>query len=380
MGQGVGPVQGQQLLVQGQPQPVQPAQHPGLAAYGRNVVVPHQRFHLPGRFPAEPQAAANGGGHFRPFGLVAVKVAAACAVHGKAGGLPHVVKQRRQPQHRVRPGIFQGVEDVLPHVEAVVGAFLIQPGHGGQLRQKFLRNRPVFPQHLRGVFSAEKPQKFFPHPLCGKRPQKPFFLQHGLRRALLQAEPQHGGEAQPPQDAQAVLLQTLLRVAHTANQPGGQVGPAAEGVCQAAVPGHGVYGKVPAGQILPQAAGKGHALGPAVVLVLAVQPEGGNFHRQAGEADRHRAMLFPRPAQRQAGKDGGRLPRQGRGGNVPVMGLRAEQAVTHAAAHQVRLKPGAVQGVQRLPRLGGNRESHAVSLLALFKWQGFPLGPCGGTI
>ena len=65
------------------------------------------------------------------------------------------MEERGPAERRTSRGVLQGVEGVLPHVEAVVRGLLGTALHGGQLRQEGEEDPGVLPQNRGGVFSAE---------------------------------------------------------------------------------------------------------------------------------------------------------------------------------------------------------------------------------
>ena len=183
------------------------------------------------------------------------------------------------------------------------------------------------------------------------------------RSLFLQGEVQLGGQPQPPQGAQGVLLEAPVRVAHAPHQLPLQVGPPSEPVHQPRrPPGHGVDGEVPPGQVVLQPGGEGHPVGPAVVGVALLPAEGGHLHPQAVQLHRHRAEAAAGVVLGAAGEEGPDLLRPGGGGRVIVVGGKAQQAVPDAAPHQGGVEARPAQPLHR--RQGaGIKFQHTVPLL-----------------
>ena len=286
-------------------------------------------------------------------GGVPVEVAHARAVHGEAGGFPHVVEQHRTAQHRLPRRRVQGVESVLPDVVAVVPVPLVEAHHGQQLRPEDAEDVRERPQDRRRPGARQQLEKLRPDPLRGDVLQKLPLLVDGLRRRGLDLQLQRRREAEPPEDAQGVLPEAPARLPHAAEPPPLQVRPAPEGVPELSpeVHGHGVDGEVPAGQVLLQGAGEGHRVRTAVVAVLPVDAVGRHLHRAARRPDRERAVLQARGLGA-GGEDRRRLLRQGAGGHVPVLRAPSRQAapvpkaVPDAPAHAPRLVARRLQGPQ----------------------------------
>lgn len=137
----------------------------------------------------------------------------------------------------------------------------------------------------------------------------------------------------------------------------------AEGVLQTAVQpqGDGVHGKIPTGQVGLQAGDELHIVWATAVGVGTLGAVGGNFVglilRQYGDG----AVLQPGLNDPVAGEAGLRLLRTGRGTDIPVMGLHAPEQISDAAAHKVGLIAGVVEGLEDVPRSGGNVKCHPVS-------------------
>ena len=183
---------------------------------------------------------------------------------------------------------------------------------------------------------------------------------------LLQGEFQNGGETQRPQNAQRILAEPLVRIAHTANPPGLQIRPPGEIVHQShvRVVGHGVDGKIPAAQILPQTAGEPHRVGMPGVRISAVYAIGGNLYRAVLLDDRQRSMRQPglrHCIAAQSVKDTCRFLRQGGGGHIPIGGRPSQQGIPHAAADHIGLVSAFIQRAKNIQHIlrYGNHETRS---------------------
>ena len=168
-------------------------------------------------------------------------------------------------------------------------------------------------------------------------------------RPFLDPKAQHRGEAQRAQNAQRVLTKPRVRVADAADETVPEIIRSPEGVREPVLraPGHGVDGKVPAGQILGQRRREAHRVRVTGVGVSAVYAEGGDLDGQAAQQHRHRAVLQPGLDDPLPGEHRLRLLRQRGGGHVVVLGFGAHEPVPDAAAHGAGRVPGLTQTAQR---------------------------------
>ena len=193
------------------------------------------------------------------------------------------------------------------------------------------------------------------NPLGGHKAEPVPAAQDALRRGGLHRKSQHRRKAESPEDPQGILLKAPVRIADAANDPGLQVRPAAEAVGDPFFggPGHGVDGEIPAGQILPEGAGEGDEVRAAAVGIGAVHPIGCDFQRAAVEEDGNGAVALPGGDYRKAREGGPYLAGEGRRGDVPVVGLPAQEAVPDAAAHRLGAVTGLLKAGQGLCYGGG---------------------------
>jgi hypothetical protein len=159
-----------------------------------------------------------------------------------------------------------------------------------------------------------------------------------IRRAGLDGQPEACRKAHSTQGPKVVLRQSLIRLPHRSQGPGGQVGPALNKVDDSVfalgerINEQGVDGEVTTLGI-PLGIGELHRIRPASVGVHAVGPEGGDLDGGTELADQHHA-------ERSADLRGALEPSPdvvgaGVGGDVVVLGILAEQLVADAAACQI---------------------------------------------
>ena len=157
------------------------------------------------------------------------------------------------------------------------------------------------------------------------------------------AKPSCAAKRRGAQHAQRVLAEARFRVADAADDAAGEILPATEKVCDGSgqVHGHGVDGKIPAGQVVRETADEAHAVRVAAVVIGAVETVGRDLGAGTVQKDRHRAVL--QPGGDAAGEQAQDVLRQRLRGDIPVMDRAAQQRVAHAPADVPRLKPGTLQ-------------------------------------
>ena len=112
--------------------------------------------------------------------------------------------------------------------------------------------------------------------------------------------------------------------------------------------GHRIDGEIPAGEVLPQAAGEGDPVGVAEVGIAPFPAEGRNLQHLAVQEDADGAVAHPHPVDAAPREGGDDRFRRGGGGEVPVVGGKAHRRVPDAAAHCPALPPGRFQRPDRL--------------------------------
>ena len=101
-----------------------------------------------------------------------------------------------------------------------------------------------------------------------------------------------------------------------------------------------------------------HLIRVAVVRVGPLGAEGGDLQGPSVGEQRHRAVLQAGVHHPLPGEHRLHLFRRGGGGNIPVMGLDAQQGVPDAAAYRVALPPCALKGVQGERGVFGDVDKH----------------------
>ena len=348
--QRIRPAQRQKLQKAPFPPAARPAHRHCLGGLEADIVDADQLGHVihqPGLAPQPPQQLFRDAG---PGRLVPVKVPDPFFIHGAALRLGYIVQQRRPAQRPLRRDILQHRQRVLPYIAVVVGVALGKAHHRQQLRQHHADCPDIFPQHRRGVFSAEQLFQLLPHPLRRDAPQHGSAVPQRRRRRRFDRQAQRRRKAQPPQNAQAVFGKAAFRIPHRPQQAGLPVLLAAVGIDEAVIlhiPRHGPDGKIPPGQILPQAHAELHAVRPPSVGIAALSPEAGDLHRVFPRQHRYRAVPQPRFDHPAVGKQGFHLLRQRRNGNIPIVRRHAAPDIPHTAAHRVGLKARPVQPPQQ---------------------------------
>ena len=96
---------------------------------------------------------------------------------------------------------------------------------------------------------------------------------------------QLGGNTKAAEHTKGILFETVSGSSHAADDAVAQVALTVEGVNDNAERGvgHGVYGEIPAGEILAKAVGIADAGGMAVIGIVAVGAVGGYFDIAAGD-------------------------------------------------------------------------------------------------
>ena len=148
------------------------------------------------------------------------------------------------------------------------------------------------------------------------------------------------GVADRPQAAGREVAQPVERIDEPARK---RIGPLAGRGDRRPAPGHGVDREVPSGEVLGQVVPELHAVGPAVVRVLVLDPEGRDLEDPAVPAHGHgpEAVLVDGP--REQLDD---LGRSRVGGKVPIGRRAVEQRVAQRTADDVGRVPVATQPVE----------------------------------
>ena len=239
---------------------------------------------------------------------------------------------------------------------------MLQRDQRAQLGPELAEHIRILPQNIPGVLPHQQPAQLRADPLRRHPVQHGPVFVDGPGGAPLNLAAKAGRKPQRPHHPQAVLLETLVRLTHAADQSGPDILRAAEGVVQIApqIHGDGVHGEIPAGQILRQMGDKTHIVRPAAVGIGSLRAVGGDLVRLALRQHGDSAMLQSRLNDPLSGKAAFRLLRAGGGADVPVVGRHPPQQIPHAAAHQVGFVARGVQRFKDVYRSGGKFHVHAL--------------------
>ena len=182
-------------------------------------------------------------------------------------------------------------------------------------------------------------------------------------RLRLKAQPNR--KPHPAQDAQGVLPQAALRVAHAPDDASRQVVQPAEQVeyaempCRVPLRRHGVDREVPPRQVVLNAVGKRHAVRVPPVGIACFGAAGGAFHRhpsacRGGNQHGHGAV---RDAGGHCAQSGGGTQRDGAirrtgHGEVPIVRGVSHQCVAHASADGVCADARLRENIQQVLHAG----------------------------
>ena len=189
------------------------------------------------------------------------------------------------------------------------------------------------PQNVSGVFAHQQLTQLRVNPLRRHPIQHGPVFVDGLGSALFDGIAERGSEPQRPHPPQAILLETLVRLPHTADQPAFDVLRTTEGIAQLPVQAHrgGVHGEIPPGQVLLQVGHEPYKIRTAAVGIGPLRAVGGNLVGLLGTVGGNLvgltvlqngdgAVFQPGLNDPLSGKAPLRLLRQRRGTDIPVVG------------------------------------------------------------
>ena len=296
--------------------------------------------------------------------VVAVKVHRPIGRHGAAEGLGQIVEKGRPAQH-LGPPFFQPLQiqrphrhrGVLPDIIAVPPPRLVAADAGQDLRDHPGQHLAVLGKHLPCVGAGQQLVQLGEAALGRNAVQRPAQLAGRPGGGFLQGKAQLGRKPHRPQNPQGILTEPRSGVSHTADQTGSQVCPAAVQVHQPRCGGigHGVDGKIPPGQVLPQLGHKEDPIGVAAIGIARLHPVGGDLVDRSLQHQGHGAVLFPGQDLAAVRENRLGLVGGGIGADVPVAGPAAQQAVPDTAPHHIGRMSRPVQGVQQHRHRGGKR-------------------------
>ena len=289
-------------------------------------------------------------------------MAPAVAVLPEHGRLAHVMQQCRPPQRQLRRYGGGDRRNMGEKIVAVVGRMLVKVQRRPQLRNR-RRHNPPEPEQILPSRRGQQAAHLLKNPFPGQRVQQRGQTLHGRHGGHVRRQGKPGRKPGAPQNPQGVLPEAGLRVPHRPQNAPAQVLPAAEGVGKAPGGGisHGVDGKVPPGQILPQVGDEPDPVRVPVVPVAPFPAEGGDLHHAVAGDHAHGAVLFPGQHQLPVRKHRLRLGRQRRGTQIVVMGRQPQHRIPDASAYGVAGKARRLQRVHAPGHVGGKLHDAAPS-------------------
>ena len=270
---------------------------------------------------------------------------------GGAGGAPGrglagVVEEGGQAHDPVlgRRGVDRG-ERVMEDIVGVV-AVLRNSVASGEFRQDAAQEPCLVEEGESGRWEGREEEllEFVADPFGGDL-LDPGSAEH--ERAIgprLEVEVELRGEADRPQEPQAVLGEAFHRIADGAQDASLEVGEPAGRVGEPAVeriPGEGVDGEITPDQVVLEVVGELNLVRAPRVAVEAVAAKGRDLVGGVLMEDSDRAEArsqFERAREERPGPLGSKI-----GGEVPVRDPAPEQEITHGAAHDPGLPSGRTQ-------------------------------------
>ena len=294
---------------------------------------------------------------------MALEMAYAPAALEKALGLGDVVEKGGQPDFPSFSHSVQHPKGVLPHIVDMIRGVLFKPLQGLQFRHHLHSHRKEFLQHPWSSHTFHQADKFPGDALLGHLPQQMPLFHQSPGGLLLQIKIQARGKPKPPQNPQAILLKPPARLSHGPNQPLFQVLRSTKGIDQPMGwrKRHGIDGKIPPGQVLPDILCGKYPIGPPPVFVAPFPTQPGDLQGLPFHHRRHRAITQTGGNHRIGRKQLFHLLRRNGTGQIIILGIFPPQQIPQTASHQKDLEPLAFQPLhhqahrkrQTLPLNGG---------------------------
>ena len=300
--------------------------------------------------------------HLRPPMGMPPEMAHTIFVLGKADRLCHIVQERRPTKRQLWRHAGHHTGCVGVHIKGVVWIVLLKSQGGGQSGNRCRDGWRKGPEIL-CPGRRQKPAKLRKNPLPGQSIQSGGQSSHGRQGLWLRGKVKPGGKADATKNPKSILPKSFPRLAYGTQNAACQVGLPSKRICQppAGMIGHGVDGKIPAGQIFPEIFFKVYPVRPPVIPIPPLGAEGGNLYGLLAGHNGDGAVFLSGTDQRKVLKYLGNLPWQGVGAQVPVVGRPPQQLIPHAAAHNPSLKAPVLQPLhqsQNLSRYGKIQEKH----------------------
>ena len=259
--------------------------------------------------------------------------------------LPAVVKEHGPAQRPVRRCRHHRPDRMLADRQAMMVVILDRRHLRVELRQHNRRDPALIGQpHFLRVRGGDQLLQLCPDPLRGNERERGCHLCRGLLRRRIKPESKLGAEADGSQHPERILIESFPGASDAAHNLIPQIRQPAEQIHKPVpvIVGHRIDREVPAHEVFAQVPGVGNVVRVAVILIFPVQPVGCDLEALPLIAHRHRPVLDP-------GIDGApeyllHLPGERICCDIPVIRRPAENAVPHAAAHRISLKPCLMEG------------------------------------
>ena len=244
---------------------------------------------------------------------------------------------------------------MLPHVVAVVRVVLSEPKAGNGFGYHLAYYLLVFAQHFSRERLHEQRLELGIEPFLRHVFQVAAHIKGGFCGLFFYLEARLGGKAHGAEYPQRVLVKAFFGLAHAAYHALLHILPAAEQVkyIPAEVNAHRVHREVAAFKVALYIAHEGHAVGAAVVGIVAVAAVGGDLHLFAVNYHSQRAVFQPCGYSAVPAENLHHLVGHRRCAYIPVVRLGTAESVPHAAAHAPRLKPAASSRLSALRAYSG---------------------------
>ena len=173
----------------------------------------------------------------------------------------------------------QSFHSVTPDVPVVTGVILGKSHGITHFGENFCQNVAMVLQYMRGTRTDQQFRHFRVNPLSADIFQQSLFFFHGCRGGRVNGKTKLCGKPKSPKNPQSIFLESLRRIAYSPNHTGFQIIFAPEKVDDGAlsIGSHGIDGKIPASKIFPKTFYKFHPIRAAMVAVISVLAESGDF-------------------------------------------------------------------------------------------------------
>lgn len=151
------------------------------------------------------------------------KVADSRLVQSKAGGLCHIMQQRRPPQGQIRRNSLDHLGRMGINVKGVMGIVLLKAPRRPKCQERLLGS-PEQNLKIRRPGSREEAAKLREDPLPGLARQGGGKGRHSGQSLFLRSQAVPGCKTNASKDPQAILLKPPDRFSHSPKNPGPEIG------------------------------------------------------------------------------------------------------------------------------------------------------------